>query len=66
MIEVTSLYYFMEEKILVSVENTELLPLVEKHPKCMKFMGKNSTDLQIKEKIRLGKEFACYLSYPYH
>jgi hypothetical protein len=39
----------------------QLLPLVEKHSKCMKFVGKNSTDFQIKEKIRLGKKFACYL-----
>jgi hypothetical protein len=37
---ITSLYYFMKEKIYANVGNKELLPLVEKHPKCMKFVGK--------------------------
>jgi hypothetical protein len=30
------------------------LTRVEKYPTCMKFVGKNSTDFHIEEKIRLG------------
>jgi hypothetical protein len=35
-------FHKKKKNIQVSIENKELLPLVERHPKCMEFVTKNS------------------------